>query len=211
MSTLNCPACARPMRPMTLHDAEVDECPRCGGIWFDAHELNAVSHDHVEDSALENADFSEESRLCPRDQNALLETTIQDIPAATCPACHGFWLDGLSVDALIGLATSTTTSHDVVCAGCGATVAQNTTILRMDAPWCEACVVKGDYPGGTGRTIASRRAEMGQAMLKEVRKREQIKDNQELFDQLNVRIPVHHNGWQSRVDIVGWLWRRFNR
>lgn len=213
MTELSCPACSRPLRRLTMHQTEVDECPRCGGIWFDAHELDTVTTSHHEQLAVQEADFSEETQLCPRDGNALLATSFLETSALTCPACRGFWLDGLSVDALVGLVAAEAAPRDVTCAGCGAVVPHHTTITRMDAVWCEDCVVRGDYPGGTGKTLAAMRAEMGQAMLKEVRNREQIKDNTELFDQLNVQVrnPYFNGGWQTRVDLIGWILRRFNR
>ena len=38
---MNCPQCANALAPRQLGQIAVDECRHCGGIWFDAGELEA--------------------------------------------------------------------------------------------------------------------------------------------------------------------------
>jgi Zn-finger nucleic acid-binding protein len=37
-----CPRCQRALEPKDIHGVEVDQCRRCGGIFFDRRELPAV-------------------------------------------------------------------------------------------------------------------------------------------------------------------------
>lgn len=74
----------------------------CGGIWFDAGELEAVSpraaatlHDiwHV---PIETIHF-ETLRMCPRCENVGLErryySELKRVDVDQCPQCLGIWLD----------------------------------------------------------------------------------------------------------------------
>lgn len=38
---LACPACTEPMQPCTLHQIDIDRCPK-HGVWFDPHELRVA-------------------------------------------------------------------------------------------------------------------------------------------------------------------------
>ena len=82
----------------------LDQCPGCGGIWFDYFELYMVKHgqsDKIElldadilwtPSAIENSDL-----VCPRDHAKLVRFIDpffpKDIIIVRCPACNGFWLN----------------------------------------------------------------------------------------------------------------------
>lgn len=82
----------------------LDQCPACGGIWFDHLELYSVKQGQAEtvdslsadtlrtSTPIENSDL-----LCPKD-SAKLENFKdayfpEDIVLARCPACNGFWLN----------------------------------------------------------------------------------------------------------------------
>jgi Zn-finger nucleic acid-binding protein len=39
---MNCPKCLEAMKPVAFEGIEVDRCPRCGGLFFDATELNRL-------------------------------------------------------------------------------------------------------------------------------------------------------------------------
>jgi Zn-finger nucleic acid-binding protein len=82
----------------------LDQCPDCGGIWFDTSELYMAKQgqaDQIEllDAALlqtpsliENAE-----RFCPRDQSRLVRFIDpyfpKDIFIERCPLCGGLWLN----------------------------------------------------------------------------------------------------------------------
>lgn len=38
-----CPKCGEPLRPRTEHEITIDECPACGGVWFDKGEFEALA------------------------------------------------------------------------------------------------------------------------------------------------------------------------
>ena len=82
----------------------VDQCERCGGIWFDESELFRAKQGEAEKiealntETLRTPSVIENSTLfCPRDQGAMQRFTDkyfpQDIVLVRCPSCHGIWLN----------------------------------------------------------------------------------------------------------------------
>jgi uncharacterized protein len=82
----------------------LDQCPSCGGIWFDKSELYMAKQgqaDKIElidvnnlriPSAIENCEL-----LCPKDRTKLILFKDPYFPKAIiiarCPVCEGFWLN----------------------------------------------------------------------------------------------------------------------
>ena len=82
----------------------VDQCEKCGGIWFDESELFRAKQGEAErievlnagilrtPTTIENAEL-----ICPRDEAAMHRFTDryfpQDIVLVRCPLCHGIWLN----------------------------------------------------------------------------------------------------------------------
>lgn len=103
---MNCPACDRPLQPLKAGSITVDACiGGCGGIWFDAFEMQKVdeSHERMGEPLLDipcdpsvQVDF-DRRRKCPRCETVvMLRHTHKDNPAVQvdeCPGCGGFWLD----------------------------------------------------------------------------------------------------------------------
>lgn len=82
----------------------IDQCEKCGGIWFDEMELfrarqgEAERIELLEDDALRNPSLCESSELlCPRDQTAMRRFTDshfpQDLVLVRCFSCYGIWLN----------------------------------------------------------------------------------------------------------------------
>jgi Zn-finger nucleic acid-binding protein len=82
----------------------LDQCPKCGGIWFDHLELYSVKQGQAEKIDLLSTDALQSSSLienndlhCPRDSVKLEYFSDayfpEDIILARCPACNGFWLN----------------------------------------------------------------------------------------------------------------------
>jgi Zn-finger nucleic acid-binding protein len=82
----------------------LDQCGKCGGIWFDQSELfrakqgEAEKFEYLDSSALSSPSKVENSSLrCPRDRAALMQFTDRSFPSgiivARCPLCDGFWLN----------------------------------------------------------------------------------------------------------------------
>ncbi len=104
-----CPACAAELLPSRLHGQEVDRCPDCRGVYFDAGELEAVVDlvrlfDDVEllEPEIDSANEREPSRdlSCPADGTAMEKLEVGGEVVDRCPECAGVWLDDGEVAAL---------------------------------------------------------------------------------------------------------------
>ena len=103
---MECPACGRQLREMTVGDIAVDVCEKgCGGIWFDNYELKKVDekHESAGETLLEMArdpsvkvDHTQK-RSCPKcvDQPMIQHflSIKREVEVDECPACGGLWLD----------------------------------------------------------------------------------------------------------------------
>lgn len=82
----------------------VDQCKKCGGIWFDESELFRAKQGEAEKIEALNAEIlrnpttiEHPNLICPGDQTVMQQFTDkyfpQDIVLVRCPSCHGFWLN----------------------------------------------------------------------------------------------------------------------
>lgn len=82
----------------------VDQCEKCGGIWFDESELFRAKQGEAEKIEALNAEIlrtpstiKDLNLICPRDETAMQQFIDkyfpQDIVLVRCPSCHGFWLN----------------------------------------------------------------------------------------------------------------------
>lgn len=82
----------------------IDQCEKCGGIWFDAFELYKVKQGEAQeieeldpDIFTAHSDIDHPTLLCPRDQAALFQYDDPNFPKGLilmrCPKCQGFWLN----------------------------------------------------------------------------------------------------------------------
>jgi uncharacterized protein len=82
----------------------LDQCPQCGGLWFDKFELTRAKLDQAEkieklDAALlTNLTAMQSAKLfCPKDRKELIRFNDTYFPSgiivAKCPVCDGFWLN----------------------------------------------------------------------------------------------------------------------
>ncbi|ACB39465.1 zf-TFIIB domain-containing protein [Pyrobaculum neutrophilum] len=37
-----CPVCGVELKPRVVYGIEIDQCPKCGGVWLDGGELNKL-------------------------------------------------------------------------------------------------------------------------------------------------------------------------
>src|SRR4030042_4606198 len=83
----------------------VDQCEKCGGIWFDASDLFRAKQGEAEKIEVVNTEIlrtpstiENSSLICPRAQTAMNRFTDkyfpQDIVLVRCPSCHGIWING---------------------------------------------------------------------------------------------------------------------
>jgi len=82
----------------------VDQCEKCGGIWFDESELFRAKQGEAEKIEVLNtgilrtpSTIENSTLFCPRDHGAMHRFTDkyfpQDIILVRCPSCHGIWLN----------------------------------------------------------------------------------------------------------------------
>lgn len=103
---MKCPACFNALTKMQVGSVEVDVCQGgCGGIWFDAFELQQV--DEEEERAGEHlleikrdprvAVDPKRKRECPRCEGVKLMrhffSAKRRVEVDQCPNCNGYWLD----------------------------------------------------------------------------------------------------------------------
>ncbi len=105
---MNCPADDSQLHQVKIvsHYGEpiiLDQCEKCGGIWFDQSELFKAKQGEAEKieplnpTSVPNATEIERATLiCPRDKAALVQFTDKNFPQTIilmrCPSCGGIWL-----------------------------------------------------------------------------------------------------------------------
>lgn len=100
---MKCPACKSPLREKGAGGMILDICyGGCGGIWFDATELERVDARaattlHTIWQAPVGSVNLTEPRLCPRCPKQVLDrkwfSDLQKVEIDQCPRCAGIWLD----------------------------------------------------------------------------------------------------------------------
>ncbi len=94
----HCPKCGKPMGLIQLEGIEVDLCPRCTGMWFDAGELSRASGLEFRDTATGRAlaGARRTQHGCPSCAVPLYERELDrgsGIFIDQCPKCSGLFLD----------------------------------------------------------------------------------------------------------------------
>jgi Zn-finger nucleic acid-binding protein len=103
---MKCPACFNELRTVTAGALAVDVCyGGCGGIWFDAFELQQVD-EHTESAGEVLVDIvrnpevhvdHKSKRECPRCAGIKLKrhffSALRKVEVDQCPNCSGYWLD----------------------------------------------------------------------------------------------------------------------
>lgn len=103
---MKCPACAHELTEIKFGGIAIDACEGgCGGLWFDAFELQRVDEPHeVQDEHLLRiqrdpklvVDFARK-RDCPRCDGVKLKrhffSAQKRVEVDHCPNCGGNWLD----------------------------------------------------------------------------------------------------------------------
>ena len=118
---MDCPKCVGKLEKKRIENVEIDACPVCEGIWFDAGELEAIIRadsadrfDYIDvgrerfdgaELAASGINLDEKKGKCPRceDGTMLVQTQYdkdERIKVDICPKGHGMWLDGGEIQAL---------------------------------------------------------------------------------------------------------------
>ncbi len=108
-----CPACHSSTIVVEHKKIELDYCPKCQGIWFDAGELELLlaaagieSPKPLLDTMLGSADAitSEKERKCPICRRKMKKANIDEgskVIVDVCRSEHGIWFDGGEVGSLM--------------------------------------------------------------------------------------------------------------
>jgi Zn-finger nucleic acid-binding protein len=112
---MKCPACFNELTETKLGGVAVDVCKGgCGGIWFDAFELQKVDEQReISDEWLLNIERdpavqvdSSRKRDCPRCDGIKLQrhffSAKRQIEVDQCPGCGGYWLDAGELEKIRG-------------------------------------------------------------------------------------------------------------
>ncbi len=100
---MKCPSCKNPLREKGAGGMTLDVCyGGCGGIWFDAKELDRVSASaatslhSIWSVPVSNVKLTE-PRMCPRCPDLILErkwfSDSKKVEIDQCTKCGGIWLD----------------------------------------------------------------------------------------------------------------------
>jgi Zn-finger nucleic acid-binding protein len=103
---MKCPACFNPLSEIQVGSLKVDVCQGgCGGIWFDAFELQRVDEE-AEAAGERLLDIQRDEsihvdparkRECPRCEGFKLKrhffSAKRRVEVDECPNCGGYWLD----------------------------------------------------------------------------------------------------------------------
>lgn len=102
---MQCPKCKVKMQTMKKAALAIDECSRCGGIWFDQGELNQMIGATDPDLRWLDIDFWRDNSSfsvssgelpcpkCNRYYLTLLTDKTTNTTASVCGNCQGVWLD----------------------------------------------------------------------------------------------------------------------
>jgi Zn-finger nucleic acid-binding protein len=103
---MKCPACFNELTELQVGNLTVDACQGgCGGIWFDAFEMEKVDEEHeATGEPLLNIQRDERlvvdpsrKRECPRCAGIKLHrhffSAKRRVEVDQCPNCGGYWLD----------------------------------------------------------------------------------------------------------------------
>ena len=110
---MKCPACDQDLTEMELGGVKVDACHGgCGGIWFDAFELQRVDEQaevpsehllRIQTNPALRVDASRK-RACPRCDGVKLKrhffSARRQVEVDHCPNCAGYWLDAGELEAI---------------------------------------------------------------------------------------------------------------
>ena len=110
---MKCPACKNVMIVVEHERIELDYCPDCAGVWFDAGELELLLETmQLEESGLSldsvltspGAKSVEKARRCPVCGRKMKKATVGHEPEVlidACPRGDGLWFDSGEVGQLI--------------------------------------------------------------------------------------------------------------
>jgi Zn-finger nucleic acid-binding protein len=106
-AALSCPSCRETLDPAVVHDATIDVCGACGGVWVDWFDGDLVQlvRGAPKTRPAGLADYHSVS-LCPRCHQVLKDERYHESRADVlrCPDCAGVFVPRASLGAVASLA-----------------------------------------------------------------------------------------------------------
>ena len=107
-----CPVCRKPMVIVEFQNIELDTCPDCQGLWFDAQELGQLfdlagvpERYHDLESQVDRLPHVGPRRRCPRCRRRLesvrAPSTSGELILDECPRGDGLWFDRGELESLL--------------------------------------------------------------------------------------------------------------
>jgi len=87
-SKIDCPNCGTAMDLQHRGETEIDACHECGGLWFDAGELERIAGASSSSEAA-----GTQYRKCPRCHMKMRRVVLAGVHLERCDACQGFFAD----------------------------------------------------------------------------------------------------------------------
>lgn len=129
---MNCAVCKKPLIVVERDGLELDFCPSCRGLWFDAGEIALLAGKlgrtptFGDETAFVRAQSPEKLRPCPRCDEPMDKVSaggVPDVLLDRCPRAHGLWFDHGELGTLFsGLATSPASHAEAVMHFMGETI-----------------------------------------------------------------------------------------
>ncbi len=99
---MNCVKCSSPMKTFEVEGIEIDQCPKCSGIWCDPGEyeklLKIKNSEKLLDRSKKVEEHNDKVGFCPRcgGQKYMVQVSSVNprIKIDKCVKCNGLWLDG---------------------------------------------------------------------------------------------------------------------
>ncbi len=105
---MKCPTCKAPLVVVERESIEVDWCPECHGVWFDAGELEllaAKAGKNLEPGMIGRSagKVEEARRRCPRCRHKMEKAAPSDDDTLLLDRCkaHGLWFDAGELGSLM--------------------------------------------------------------------------------------------------------------
>ena len=123
-TTMQCPHCRTDLETRSINDIEIDECPSCQGIWFDADELRRVKDEKDKDLNWMDFEFWEHADrfrvrtkpvACPSCSTELVTIDYHEtgVEIDHCTHCRGVWLDAGKLEKILESLSRELVSKDV--------------------------------------------------------------------------------------------------
>ena len=104
----NCPICNVGLNIRMVEEVEIDECPKCHGVYLDHGEIKKITNNSKLHryfmGSLGNSPIS--PLLCPGCGGSMRLQYIQETEVDTCANCKGIWLDPGELHRISGIIAS---------------------------------------------------------------------------------------------------------